>query len=84
MLAAFNDHYAVALSSVKALQDGQVVPAAAIAASPGFLGWLDPSAAGASAATSVPLPVPAPPMSAATDAPAPAALANAPMQIPTG
>ena len=81
MLAAFNDHYAVALSSVKALQDGQIVPASAIASSPGFLGWVDPSAASASAPTAAPMPAPAPP---ATDTPAPAPLASVPAPAPTG
>jgi hypothetical protein len=81
MLAVFNDHYGVALSSVKALQDGQVVPASAIAASPGFLGWLDPSAVGAPAPTPAPAPVPMPPTYPATDPANPAPLASAP--VPT-
>jgi hypothetical protein len=45
----FKDHYVVALSSVKALQDGQVVPLASATSGPDFLGWLDPSALGAAA-----------------------------------
>jgi hypothetical protein len=39
----FKDHYVVALSSVKALQDGQVVPLSSVASGPDFLGWMDPS-----------------------------------------
>jgi Domain of unknown function (DUF4226) len=48
-LGMFKDHYVVALSSVKALQDGQVVPLGSVASSPDFLGWIDPSAVGAAA-----------------------------------
>ena len=84
MLAVFNDHYAVALSSVKALQDGQVVPASMIASSPGFLGWLDPSAVAAPAPTPAPTPVPIPPSSPATDPANPAPLASAPVPTPIG
>ncbi|HRD12669.1 MAG TPA: Biofilm regulator BssS, partial [Mycobacterium sp.] len=84
MLAVFNDHYAVALSSVKALQDGQVVPASMIASSPGFLGWLDPSAVGAPEPTPAPAPVPVPPSSPATDPANPAPLASAPVPTPIG
>lgn len=84
MLAVFNDHYSVALSSVKTLQDGQVVPASSIATSPGFLGWLDPSAVGAPA-TLAPVPVPTPPAPATTETPATSApLASAPIPTPTG
>jgi hypothetical protein len=50
-IGMFRDHYVVALSSVKALQDGQVVPLSSVASGPGFLGWMDPSAAGARAPT---------------------------------
>ena len=46
-IGMFKDHYVVALSSVKAYQDGQVVPLAAVASSPDFLGWVDPTAVGA-------------------------------------
>jgi len=63
----FKDHYVVALSSVKAYQDGQVVPLAAVASSPDFLGWVDPTAVGAGgsvapapAAPPAPVPEPAP------------------------
>ncbi|PXX01542.1 DUF4226 domain-containing protein [Mycolicibacterium moriokaense] len=44
-IGMFKDHYVVALSPVKALQDGQVVPLATVAAGPDFLGWMDPAAA---------------------------------------
>jgi hypothetical protein len=62
----FKDHYVVALSAVKAYQDGQVVPLAAVASSPDFLGWVDPTAlattgtAPAPVAPSAPSPQPAP------------------------
>jgi hypothetical protein len=58
----FKDHYVVALSPVKAYQDGQVVPLAAVVSSPDFLGWVDPSAQGAAAgsAASAPAVPPAP------------------------
>jgi Domain of unknown function (DUF4226) len=42
-LGMFKDHYVVALSPVKALQDGQVVPLASVASGADFLGWIDPS-----------------------------------------
>ncbi|MDT5046341.1 MAG: hypothetical protein QOG75_2194 [Mycobacterium sp.] len=44
-IGMFKDHYVVALSPVKALQDGQVVPLSTVAAGPDFLGWMDPAAA---------------------------------------
>jgi hypothetical protein len=44
-IGMFKDHYVVALSPVKALQDGQVVPLSTVASGPDFLGWLDPAAA---------------------------------------
>jgi hypothetical protein len=50
-IGMFKDHYVVALSSAKALQDGQVVSLSSAAAGPDFLGWVDPSALGAPAAT---------------------------------
>jgi Domain of unknown function (DUF4226) len=64
-IGMFKDHYVVALSSVKAYQDGQVVPLAAVASSPDFLGWVDPTAVGAGgtaapAAAAPPAPVPEP------------------------
>jgi len=40
-IGVFKDHYVVALSSVKAYQDGQVVPLGSVASSPDFLGWID-------------------------------------------
>jgi hypothetical protein len=43
----FKDHYVVALSAVKALQNGQVVPLSTVASGPDFLGWMDPAAASA-------------------------------------
>jgi hypothetical protein len=43
-IGMFKDHYVVALSSVKALQDGQVVPLSSAASGPDFLGWMDPAA----------------------------------------
>ncbi|KAA0093560.1 DUF4226 domain-containing protein [Mycolicibacterium sp. P1-18] len=42
-LGMFTDHYVVAASAVKAIQDGQVVPLSEVASSPNFLGWLDPT-----------------------------------------
>jgi hypothetical protein len=59
----FKDHYVVALSSVKAYQNGQVVPLAAVASSPDFLGWVDPTtlgAAGSAAPAAAVPPAPAP------------------------
>ena len=53
-IGMFKDNYVVALSSVKALQDGQVVPLSSVASGPDFLGWMDPSAS------------PAPPVAAAS------------------
>jgi hypothetical protein len=50
-IGMFKDHYVVALSAAKALQDGQVVSLSSAAAGPDFLGWIDPSALGAPAAT---------------------------------
>jgi hypothetical protein len=44
-IGMFKDHYVVALSPVKALQAGQVVPLSTVAAGPDFLGWMDPAAA---------------------------------------
>ena len=63
----FKDHYVVAVSSLQALHDGQVVPLASVASGPDFLGWLDPSALRAPA----PTPPAAPPTPPAA-APAPA------------
>jgi len=57
-LGMFTDHYVVAASAVKAIQDGQVVPLSAVASSPNFLGWLDPTTL---AATVVPAPAGSPP-----------------------
>ncbi|WP_094287363.1 DUF4226 domain-containing protein [Mycobacterium lehmannii] len=79
MLAVFNDHFAVALSSVKALEDGQVVPASSIASLPGFLGWLDPTAVGAPAPTPAPVPPPTP-----MQAPAATTMPTEPVPTPTG
>ena len=44
-IGMFKDHYVVALSSVKALQNGQVVPLSTVASGPDFLGWMDPTTA---------------------------------------
>jgi hypothetical protein len=44
-IGMFKDHYVVALSPVKALQNGQVVPLSTVASGPDFLGWMDPTAA---------------------------------------
>lgn len=61
-IGMFKDHYVVALSTAKALQDGQVVSLSSAAAGPDFLGWIDPSALGAQPPTPPvappPLPVP--------------------------
>ena len=65
-IGMFKDHYVVALSSVKALQDGQVVPLSSVASGPDFLGWMDPSALGAIPAAPVPAPQPPPPAPVAT------------------
>jgi hypothetical protein len=63
-IGMFEDRYVVALSSAKALQDGDVVPLSAVASGPGFLGWMDPSArantAPAPAPPAPPAPLPAP------------------------
>jgi Domain of unknown function (DUF4226) len=48
----FKDHYVVALSAVKALQNGQVVPLSTVASGPDFLGWMDPAATPAAATSS--------------------------------
>ena len=65
-IGMFKDHYVVALSSVKALQDGQVVPLSSVASGPDFLGWMDPSALGAMPAAPVPAPHAPPPAPVAT------------------
>jgi Domain of unknown function (DUF4226) len=46
MIGMFKDHYVVALSTAKALQDRQVVSLASAASGPDFLGWIDPAALG--------------------------------------
>jgi Domain of unknown function (DUF4226) len=51
-IGMFKDHYVVALSSVKALQNGQVVPLSTVASGPDFLGWMDPAATPAAAPAS--------------------------------
>jgi hypothetical protein len=48
-IGMFKDHYVVALSAAKALQDGQLVSLSSAASGPGFLGWMDPSAVAAPA-----------------------------------
>ena len=53
-IGVFKDHYVVALSAAKALKDGQVVALASAASGPDFLGWIDPSALGATAAAAQP------------------------------
>ncbi|AGB26863.1 Biofilm regulator BssS (plasmid) [Mycobacterium sp. JS623] len=73
----FKDHYVVALSSVKALANGQVVPLGSVASSPDFLGWIDPTATAAR-------PHPAPPPPAVPPSPAPDALADAASAVPAG
>ncbi|WP_082698578.1 DUF4226 domain-containing protein [Mycobacterium sp. GA-2829] len=57
-IGMFEDRYVVALSSAKALQDGDVVPLSAVASGPGFLGWMDPSAR-AAGTPAPPVPTPA-------------------------
>jgi len=61
-LGMFSDHYVVALSSVKALQDGEVVSLSSVASSPNFLGWMDPSALGSTAPAPNPAPLIPPPV----------------------
>lgn len=51
-IGMFKDHYVVALSPVKAVADGQVVPLSAVASGPDFLGWMDPAATPAAAPVS--------------------------------
>jgi hypothetical protein len=46
VIGMFKDHYVVALSAVKALQNGQVVPLSSVMSGADFLGWMDPSAVG--------------------------------------
>jgi hypothetical protein len=58
-IGMFKDHYVVALSAVKALQNGDVVPLSSVVSGPDFLGWMDPSAVGATANPPAPPPVPA-------------------------
>ncbi|MUL48336.1 DUF4226 domain-containing protein [Mycobacterium sp. CBMA293] len=84
-VAVFMDHYEPVLSAVKALHNGQVVPLSSVTNSPGFLGFIDPTAAAAApaptgaapAAAAAPAPVAAP---AGAPAPAPAA----PISVPAG
>jgi hypothetical protein len=73
----FKDHYVVALSSVKALANGQVVPLGSVASSPDFLGWIDPTATAGR-------PQPAPPPPAAPSSPPADALADAAPAVPAG
>ena len=80
MLGMFKDHFVVALSSVKALQDGAVVPLSSISSSPDFLAWLDPSATGGAVP---PAAAPAPPVPASTPTAPPALPLSAP-PVPTG
>ena len=54
-IGMFEDHYVVAVSSSKALDNGQVVPLSSVTGGPGFLGWMDP------AASSAPAPAPTAP-----------------------
>lgn len=82
MLGMFKDHFVVALSSVKALQDGEVVPLSSISSSPDFLAWLDPSATGGAVPTAA-APVPQVPASTPTPAASPALPLSAP-PVPTG
>jgi hypothetical protein len=42
-LGMYRDHYVVAASAVKAIQDGQIVPLSSVTSSPDFLGWIDPT-----------------------------------------
>lgn len=42
-IAVLGDHLSLALSPVKAFQDGQIVPLQDVANKPGFEGWLDPT-----------------------------------------
>lgn len=60
-LGMFTDHYVVAASAVKAVENGTVVPLSTVASSPNFLGWLDPTTLAAH-----PAPAPAPPSPTAT------------------
>jgi hypothetical protein len=48
-IGMFEDHYVVAVSSSKALDNGQVVALSSVTGGPGFLGWMDPAAASAPA-----------------------------------
>ncbi len=48
-IGMFEDRYVVAVSSSKALDNGQVVPLASVTGGPGFLGWMDPVASTAPA-----------------------------------
>jgi hypothetical protein len=56
-IGMFEDHYVVAVSSSKALDNGQVVALSSVTGGPGFLGWMDP------AAGSAPAPAPTAPAS---------------------
>jgi hypothetical protein len=76
----FRDHYVVALSSVKALPNGQVVTLGSVASSPDFLGWIDPTTTTAAAAG----PHPAPPPSSPPSSPPADALADATPPVPAG
>jgi hypothetical protein len=70
-IGMYRDHYLVALSPAKALQDGQVVALASAAAGPGFLGWMDPASVGATSASPAPPPVAGPPVPDPLPTPAP-------------
>jgi hypothetical protein len=85
-IGMFKDHYVVALSAAKAIQDGQVVSLASAASGPDFLGWIDPSALGAAAVTAQPgvgNPVGAPGLLPAPSGPPPAAVVTS-MSVPAG
>ena len=85
-IGMFKDHYVVALSAAKAIQDGQVVSLASAASGPDFLGWIDPSAQGTAAVTAQPgvgSPVRAPGLLPAPSGPPPAAAVTS-MSAPTG
>ena len=79
-VGVFKDHYVVALSSVKAYLNGQVVPLGSVSSSPDFLGWIDPTAPAATPAPPGASAAPAPPPAA----PAPNALVDAPPAVTAG
>jgi hypothetical protein len=76
-IGMYEDHYVVALSPAKAVQDGQVVALSAAAGDTGFLGWIDPAATTRTALAAAQPGIAAPAGPAAVPAPQPPPIASA-------